>query len=101
MNVIWHDHVTTKRGSEIRNASSSVGFESRLCFPQIWNHLPISSAKRDKINWIGRKNYLKTLGAAFDHFALVSGLLRAGETPASTTSVNLFCGGSRLGCNIL
>jgi hypothetical protein len=70
MNVIWHDHVTTKRSAEILNATSSIGFESRLCFPQIWNRPAISGAKCDKVNWTGRKDYLQTLGAAFDHSLL-------------------------------
>ena len=84
MNVVWHDHVATKRSAEILDATSSIGFDSGLCFRQIWNRLPISSAKRDKIDWISRKDYLQTLGAAFDHTSRVSGLFRAGETPAST-----------------
>jgi len=84
MNVVWHNHVTTKRSAEILDATSSIGFDSGLCFRQIWNRPPISSAERDKIDWISRKDYLQTLGAAFDHASLVSGLLRAGETPAST-----------------
>ena len=92
MNVVWHDHVTAKRSAEILDATSSIGFDSGLCFRQIWNRLPISSAKRDKIDWISRKDYLQTLGAAFDHASLVSGLLRAGETPASTN----FCATSTL-----
>ncbi len=73
MNVIWHDHVTTERSAKIRNATLSIDFKSGLGFRQIWNHLPISRAKRDKINRIGRKDYLQTLGAAFDHVCLVSG----------------------------
>ena len=92
MNVIRHDRVTTKRSAEILGAASSIGFDSDLGFPQIWNRLPISSAERDKIDWISRKDYLQTLGAAFDHASLVSGLLRAGETPASTN----FCPTSTL-----
>jgi len=93
MNAIWHDHVTTKRGAEILNAPSSIGFESSLRLPQIRNRLAIPSAKRDKVNWIGRKDYLQTLGAAFDHSCVVARFLRAGETPATTTN-ELFCGGS-------
>ena len=92
MNVVWHDHVTTKRSAEILTAASSIGFDSDLGFPQVWNRLPISSAKCDKIDWISRKDYLQTLGAVFDHASLVSGLLRAGETPASTN----FCATSTL-----
>jgi hypothetical protein len=98
MNVVWHDHVTTKRAAEIADATPSIGFDSGLCFQQIWNRLPISSAKGDKIYWITRKDYLQTLGAAFDHAFLVSDLLRAGETPATTTN-EFFCGGRRLACN--
>ena len=62
MNVVWHDHVTAKRSAEILDATSSIGFDSGLCFRQIRNRLPISSAKRDKIDWISRKDYLQTLG---------------------------------------
>jgi hypothetical protein len=89
MNVIRHDHVTTKRSAEILDAASSIGFDSDLGFPQVWNRLPISSAKRDKIDWISRKDYLQTLGAAFDHAFLVSGLLASvepGVSPAITKS---------------
>jgi len=92
MNVVWHDYLATKRSAEILDATSSIGFDSGLCFRQIWNRLPISSAKRDKIDWISRKDYLQTLGAAFDHTPRVSGLFRAGETPASTN----FCATSTL-----
>src|SRR6266481_4743557 len=92
MNVVWHDHVTTRRCAEILDASPSIGFESSLRLPQVRNRLAIPRAKRDKVNWIGRKDYLETLGAAFDHASLVSGLLRAGETPASTN----FCATSTL-----
>ena len=92
MNVVWHDYVATKRSAEILDATSSIGFDSGLCFRQIWNRLPISSAKCDKIDWINRQDYLQTLGAAFDHTSRVSGLFRAGETPASTK----FCATSTL-----
>ena len=84
MNVIWHDHVTTKRGAKILDATLSINFESALRFPQIWNRSPITSAKRDKVNWIGGKGYLQTLGAAFDHVSVLSDLFGAGETPAAT-----------------
>ena len=86
MNVIGHDHVTTEGGPKFRNATSSICFKSCLCFPQIRDRPPISSAKRDKVDWIARKDYLQTLGTAFDHLCLISPLLRAGETPAATTS---------------
>jgi hypothetical protein len=89
MNVIWHDYVTTERDTEFLNATSSIGLESDLCFSQIRNRLAIPSTKRDKVNWIGRKDNLQTLGAAFDHASLVSGLLasvEAGVSPAIAKS---------------
>src|SRR5437762_14264465 len=92
MNVVWHDHVTAKRSAEILDATSSIGFDSGLCFRQIWNRLPISSAKRDKIDWISGKEYVQTLGTGFDHTSRVSGLFRAGEMPASRN----FCSTSTL-----
>src|SRR5262249_44429077 len=98
--VIGHDHVATQRGSEIPNATSSIRFKSGLCFPQIRNRPPISGAKSHKVNWIARKDYLQTLGAAFDHSYLKSALLRAGEAPTTTTNELKFCGGRHLACKL-
>ena len=86
MNVVWHNHVTTKRCAEILDATLTIGFDSGLCFPQVRNRLAIPRAKGDKVNWISRKDCLQTLGAAFDHASFVSGLLRAGETPDTATN---------------
>ena len=68
--MIWHNHVATKRGAKIFDATLSIDFESVLCFSQIRNCSPITSAKCDKVNGVARKDYLQTLGAAFDHARL-------------------------------
>lgn len=94
MNVVRHYYVTPQCRTELLYPASSVGFESSLCFSEIRNPLSVAGAKCDEVNWLARINQVKTLGATFDHFLRLPAFVRAGETPAATTS-EFFCGGSR------